>query len=50
MTWEFNLGLIGLAVVLGAAVVQLGLARISHQGDTGLKFQAPTGSNTARSV
>ena len=27
-----------------------GLARISHQGDTGLKFQAPTGSNTARTV
>ena len=26
------------------------LARISHQGDTGLKFQAPTGSNTARMV
>ena len=26
------------------------LARISHQGDTGLKFQAPTGSNTARTV
>ena len=26
------------------------LARISHQGDTGLKFQAPMGSNTARMV
>ena len=30
--------------------LDLVLARISHQGDTGLKFQAPTGSNTARTV